>query len=196
MRRMALPAAALLALLPTSGADAHPHVLIDVQTVVEFRQGMIVSLLMGWKFDPVYSASLMKDFDANKDGRLDAKEMAKIEKEAFQDTRPQSYFTYPKVDGKPVTGLAATDFKVMGVKDSLLYAFRLPLPQPVDPRKTSFSFSTYEETYYIDIDFPTDNAVVVNGEGSAGCRATIAPDRANALLGGVVIPKKAEIVCD
>jgi tRNA threonylcarbamoyladenosine biosynthesis protein TsaE len=186
--------ALLLALTP-GVALAHPHVMIDAHAVVEFKEGRIVSLFMGWKLDPVYSSTIFKDFDKNKDGKLDAADMATIETEAFSDTKPTSYLTYPKVNGIPASGLSAVDFKVLGVKGALIYVFRLPLPEPVDPRKAAFSFSTYEETYYIDIDFPEDKAIVLQGSGSDGCKAVMAPDHANPLLGGVVLPKKVEILC-
>lgn len=191
MRRLLI----LLLLLVPGPALAHPHVLVDVHALVEFKDGKIVSLFMGWKFDAVFSASLLQDFDKNKNNRLDPDEMKDLEREAFRDTKPQSHFTYARIDTEPVIWPDATDFKVIAVKDSLLYAFRLPLPRPVDPRKETLSFTTYEETFYIDMDFPTDNAVTINGDGAAGCKATIAPDHGNTIFGGAVTPKRATVTC-
>lgn len=187
----------LLALLLAPGAaGAHPHVLIDSHAVLIFEAGKVVALQMGWKFDPVYSSTLVQDYDADKNGSLSAAEIAALEKEAFQDTAKSSYFTYAQVAGKAVVWPRAEGFKVMTIKDSLVYAFRLRLPQPVDPRKQGFRVSTYEESYYIDIDFPNDGAVQLTGDGSAGCRARISPDLENKLYGGLVVPKKVEITCD
>lgn len=186
----------ILALLLLPGpALAHPHVLVDVHALAEFKDGKIVSLFMGWRFDAVFSASLLKDFDKNGDNRLDAGEMKDLEREAFRDTKPQSHFTYARIGTEPVVWPDATDFKVIAVKDSLMYAFRLPLPRPVDPRRESFSFTTFEETFYIDMDFPTDNAVTLNGDGAAGCKAVIAPDHGNTIFGGAVTPKRATVTC-
>lgn len=193
MRRLALLAGMLLAPLP---ALAHPHVLIDAHVVALFEKGRITALQMGWKFDPVYSSSLVQDYDADKSGTLSAAEIAVLEKQAFADTRQYNYFTYAKIDGKAVDWPAATDFKVLTLKDSLVYAFRLNLPQPVDPRKQAFKLSTYEETYYIDLDLPNDAAAKLTGEGAAGCRAVIGQDKDNPLFGGVVFPRKLEIRCD
>lgn len=189
-------ALAVLALLLAPGiASAHPHVLIDSHVVVQFEAGKITALQMGWKFDPVYSSTLVQDYDADKNGSLSVKEIQKMEREAFQDTAQYSYFTYAKVDGKPVTWPKADNFKPIAFKDSLVYSFRLKLPVPIDPRTQSFSLSTYEETYYIDIDFPND-AVRLIGDGAEGCRANISPDLENKLLGGAIVPKKVEITCD
>lgn len=194
MRRVSCAVLALL--LAPCAAQAHPHVLIDSHAVLLFEAGKVVGLQMGWKFDPVYSSTLVQDYDADKSGTLSAKEIATLEKEAFQDTAQYSYFTYAQVDGKPVAWPKAESFKVLAFKDSLVYSFRLTLPQPVDPRRQALRFSTYEESYYIDIDFPDDGAVKLTGDGAAGCRATLSPDLENKLYGGVVIPKKVEITCD
>lgn len=192
MRRLLI----LLLLALPAPALAHPHVLVDVHALVEFKDGKIVGLFMGWKFDAVFSASLLKDFDKNKDNRLGPDEMKDLEREAFRDTKEQAHFTYARIGTAPVVWKDATDFKVVAVKDTLMYAFRLPLPRPVDPRQDAFSFTTYEETFYIDMDFPTDNAVTLTGEGSAGCKAAIAPDLGNTIFGGAVTPKRATITCE
>lgn len=187
--------AALAMMLAPLPALAHPHVLIDSHVVVIFEAGRITGLQMGWKFDPVYSSSLVQDYDKDKSGSLSAKEIADMEREAFQDTQPYSYFTYAKVDEKPVQWPRAEGFTVMVVQDSLLYGFRLRLPEPVDPRRQAFSLSTYEETYYIDIDFANETAVRLIGDGSDGCRAIMSPDSDNKLYGGIVVPNKVEITC-
>lgn len=193
MRRWLAALAVVLAPLP---ALAHPHVLIDSHVVVMFEAGRITGLQMGWKFDPVYSSSLAQDYDKDKSGSLSPAEIADMEREAFQDTAQHDYFTYAQVDGKTVRWPRAEGFTVLAVKDSLLYGFRLRLPEPVDPRRQAFRLSTYEETYYIDIDFPNDAAVRLTGDGAAGCRAIMSPDLENKLYGGVVVPKKVEITCD
>ena len=169
--------------------------LVDVHALVEFKDGKIVSLFMGWKFDPIFSASLLKDFDKNKNGKLDPDEVEDVEREAFRDTREQDHFTFAKAGDKPIRWPDATNFTVLAVKDSLLYAFRLSLPEPIDPRKVPFSFTTYEETFYIDMDFPDDKAVALTGPGSENCRVTIAPDTGHTIFGGMVTPKRATISC-
>lgn len=192
MRRLLL---ALVCLLAPHAAQAHPHVLIDAHMVVLFDKGLIRTLQMGWKFDPVYSGSLVGDFDTNKDGQLSPAEMAAIEKEAFHDTQALRYLTHAKVDGRMVDWPKATDFKVMALKDSLVYAFKLTLPAPVNPRQQAFQIAAYEESFYIDIDIPNDVAVKLVGDGSEGCAVTISEDRETPLLGGVAYPKKAVVRC-
>lgn len=186
---------AVLMVLAPLAARAHPHVLIDSHLIFLFEHGKVVALQMGWKFDPAYSSALVQDFDADKDGKLSPAEIATIEKEAFQDTRQYQYFTFAQLDGQPVDWPRAGEFKVLAHKDALLYAFRLGFPQPVDPRRQALKVSTYEETFYIDIDIPNDAAVKLVGDGAEGCKAIIGQDKSNPLLGGVAFPKKVEIHC-
>lgn len=195
MRRLVRWALAALLLTPAT-TQAHPHVMIDAHAVAQFEHGKIVALLIGWKFDPIYSSSLVHDFDKDKNGALSAKEIAALENEAFSDTQPISYLTYAKLDGTPVEWPKATDFKVMTFKDSMVYSFRLAFPKPVDPRTQALKFSTYEDSFYIDIDFPDAGAVKLIGAGSENCRATMSPDPDNSIFGGAVVPKKVEITCD
>lgn len=176
-------------------AAAHPHILIDSHMVAQFENGKIVALLVGWKFDQFYSATLIEDFDKDKDHVLSPDEIADIEREAFQNTQPQSYFTYASIDGKAVTWPKATDFKVVALTDGIVYSFRLTLPVPVDPRAHAVRVSTYEETYYIDVAFPSPEAFRLTGAGSEGCRTAMGPDPDDALYGGLVIPQKIDIVC-
>lgn len=192
---MRLGLSLLLALLMPLPALAHPHVLIDSHIIFLFEKGKVAALQMGWKFDPAFSSSLVQDFDADKDGKLSPAEIKTLEKEAFQDTRQYQYFTFANVKGAPVDWPQAADFKLLVHQDALLYAFRLNFPQPVDPRRDSLTLSTYEETFYIDIDIPNDAAVRLVGDGSEGCNAVIGQDRTNPLLNGVAFPKKVEIVC-
>jgi ABC-type uncharacterized transport system substrate-binding protein len=192
---MRIVLAALLLLLLPVAARAHPHVLIDAHVVLIFDKGRITALQMGWKFDPVYSSSIVQDFDKDKNGALSAKEIAAVEKEAFQDTVKQQYFTYASIDGQPVKWPKATDFKLLTVKDALVYAFRLSFPAPVDPRRQGLKISTYEESFYIDIDIPNEAAVKLTGDGAESCRATLSEDRDNPLLGGVAFPRKIEVTC-
>lgn len=177
-------------------AQAHPHVLVDTHLIAQFEQGKIVSLLVGWRFDPLFSHTLIKDFDQDRDGKLSDKEIAKLEKEAFRDTRTAGYFTYARIDGKDITWPEARDFKLLTQADRLVYSFRLILPTPLDPRQKRLTVTTYEETYYIDMDLANDAAVAVNGPGSEGCQAHVSEDRDHALLGGLVVPKMMEVRCD
>lgn len=188
-------ALALIAAAAPGPATAHPHVLIDSHLVFLFKAGKITGIQMGWKFDPVYSGTLVADFDEDKNGELSPAEIATMEKEAFADTAKFDYFTHARVDGARITWPKAAAFQIFVQKDSLVYAFRLDFPEPVDPRKQRLEVSTFEETYYIDIDIPNDAAVRLIGDGSQGCATTIGPDRDNALFGGIVFPKKVEVSC-
>ncbi|MBI5164933.1 MAG: DUF1007 family protein [Magnetospirillum sp.] len=192
MRRLVLAA---LVLAWPGMALAHPHILIDAHAVIEFNEGRIVGLRMAWKFDSAYSSSLVEDFDTDKDKRFSPAETKALETGAFQDSRNQGYFTVAAVDGKPVTWPAASDFQIAVAGNALIYTFRLALPQPVDPRRQAFKLSTFEESFYVDVDFRNDAAIALTGDGAERCRFTRGPDHANAVWGGALLPTKVEVTC-
>ena len=185
----------IAALLGARTASAHPHVLIDSHLVFLFEAGRIKAVQMGWKFDPVYSQTLVQDFDDNKDGQISPSEMAAIEAEAFSDTRPLHYLTQAKVDGMVVDWPKAADFKMFAHEGSVVYAFRLDFPAPPDPRIQKVAVAVFEESFYIDIDIPNDAAVKLVGDGAQGCRAAIGEDKAHPLLGGAAFPRRVVIEC-
>lgn len=202
MRRTTLAGAALalLALAPAAAAQTHreieAHRDIEAHAVVLFDGGKVVALHMGWRFEPEQSGALARSYDFDRDGTLSAGETAALERETFQVFADADYLTPAFVDGAVVTWPRAEAFAPLALPDSLAYSFRLPLPQPVDPRRQAFRFSTYGDAYHVHIAFPGENAIRLVGDGAEGCRAILGPDLENRLYGGVVVPTKVEVICD
>lgn len=196
MRRHALWAAAVPAVLALApAAAAPPHTEIDAHAVVRFDGGKVVALQLGWKFEPEHAATLARSYDADGDGTLSAAELAGLERDTFQVFAADDYLTHGFVDTTPLHWPRAEGFQVVAFADSLVYSFRLPLPEPVDPRRQRFRFSTYGEAHHVDIRVPGAGAIKLIGDGSEGCRAELGPDLENRLYGGVVVPTKVEIIC-
>lgn len=193
MRHVLAAGLALVALAPAAAAQT--HVEIDAHAVVRFEGGKVTAMHLGWRFEPERSGALLRSFDADGNGTLSAAEIAALERDTFQVFAAADYLTPAFVDGAPVTWARAEAFQVLALPESLAYGFRLPLPQPVDPRRQAFRFSTYGDAYHVDIRFPGPSAIRLVGDGAEGCRAILGPDLENRLYGGVVVPTKVEIIC-
>src|SRR5262245_14835223 len=99
-RRRWIGSIAGVAMLGLGGSAAgHPHVYIDNTTTFQFAGGKLVALKLRWVFDELFSATVIDQFDTDKDGRFDAKERAALEQGAFANLREYAYFTYLTVDG-------------------------------------------------------------------------------------------------
>ncbi len=80
MKRQTILPIAILSLLPAP-AFAHPHIFIDAKfEVVAAPDGSISELRNVWRFDEVFSSSVLLDFDKTGNLTLDASELKAVGK--------------------------------------------------------------------------------------------------------------------
>ncbi len=179
-------------------APAHPHVWIEARAELDFTDGRVAAIAVEWTFDPMFSQVLIQDFDVDIDGVLNEHEQAALQREAFADVRDFGYFTHLRVGGRPVPFDRATEFgaRIDGERTDgrLVYRFRLPLPEPADPRTAPVTVGLYDPEYYVEVGYD-DAAIALTGEGSAGCRTEIGVDEAHPIYYGLVLPRKIDLVC-
>lgn len=102
---------------------AHPHIFIDIKTTIDADKTTIT-----WSFDAMSSAMLIKDYDKNKDKKLDSSEIAFMEKDHFQPLATYSYFMR-LFDGKEELEVQkTTSFSATIDKKRLVYTFCIPTP--------------------------------------------------------------------
>ncbi|WP_263833905.1 DUF1007 family protein [Sulfurospirillum oryzae] len=112
---------------------AHPHVFIDTKVQV-----LPDKIILTWSFDEMSSAMLMDDYDKNKDKKLDANEVAFMEKDHFKTLEPYSYFMHMS-NGKDEFDLKRfSDFNATFDGKKLIYTFAIPKPK----------FKKYELRFY------------------------------------------------
>lgn len=198
MRRSGV--AAILALAGAglaAPAWAHPHVWIDNTATFVFAQGKIGSIRLRWEFDEIFSASLISQFDKNKDKKLDPAEIKELEKGAFANLANYSYFTYLTVDDKPVPVVRVTGFTAWIEKDKLVYEFTVPLDRPVDPAAQAFAFAVYDLEYFVELDMGGRERDGARYEGNAGvtCKATVGENPSKRIYSGQVAPPEMRLTC-
>ena len=205
-RRMALLRGLLLALLlglaaqlaPSGAARAHPHVWIDVSVELRFEDKVLRGLRVIWLFDEYYSAFAVQDFDVNGNKQLDREELAVLEN-SHEGLKDYSYFTHLKVGDllpEDVPVEVVENFVAEMNGDRLQYAFDVPLPEPLDPRKTTFGVGFYDETYYIDLNVGSPRRLRVSGNLPGGCKPALVEDTLNPIYFGMVNPLYVQIGCD
>lgn len=174
-------------------AGAHPHIWIKNQPKLVMDGGKVVAVTQEWMFDAFFSAALIKDFDVNKDGKFDAKEIAEAKKNAFDALKDFDYFTRARIDGKKTKLQNVRDFSARIVDGKVVYRFTMSLPKPVDPRKQNAAFLFYDNTYYVDV--AIDDTKSVTLENGAGCNVKIVKDELNPIYFGLVVPKMVLVTC-
>ena len=190
--------AVLALLLPGTAARAHPHVWIDVELELRFEGEVLTGMRVVWVFDEYYSAFAVQDFDTNGNKQLDPEELAVIDN-GHQGLGEYSYFTHMKIgdllpDKLPVT--TVENFKASMKGDRLIYAFDVPLPADLEPRKTTFGVGFYDPTYYIDLNLGALSKPRVTANWPGSCRPTMAEDAQNPIYFGMVNPLYLQIGCD
>ncbi|BCH23105.1 DUF1007 family protein [Mesorhizobium sp. L-8-3] len=180
--RRAIPATALVALLTsTVPASVHPHVFAEARLEVMLNSDRTVkSLRHLWRFDDVFSSTVLMEFDKNADLKLDDAELQEIAETIHASLAEYNYFQVVTLDGKDVAMKPPPALMVNYEQDQLIVLFE---SEPKAPLKLTgkVDFGVYDPTFYTAIDFTEDTNMAV-ADLPAGCsRSVIRPDPDEAL---------------
>ena len=169
MRKKLVPVLAAAALFPTV-ASAHPHVFAEARLeIVAGPDGVIQELRNVWRFDEVFSSSVLLDFDKNSNLKLDPDEATAVGTTVRDSLVNYSYYTALTDNGKPV-GVAKPDVLNVDFKDGqLLMFFTLKPAEPMVLKGKTLTFGVYDPTLYTAMDFPTDDDLVLVGDAFKSC---------------------------
>lgn len=174
----ALPRLAILAasLLPAV-AQAHPHIFAEARLeVVTTDDGTVSELRNVWRFDEVFSSSVLLDFDKNTNLKLDADELAELGEIMRASLADFDYFTTVTVDGKD-TAIRRPEVINVSFDDNQILIFFAVTPENPLPLKGKLAFGIYDPSMYTAIDFPTDEDLVAQGKAANACkRQVVRPD--------------------
>jgi ABC-type uncharacterized transport system substrate-binding protein len=175
MMRLIRTAAAMAFLAPTA-VEAHPHVFADARLeIVVGADGAVDELHNVWRFDEVFSSSVLMDFDKNTNLKLDPDELEEIGTTVLASLEEYSYYTTLTDNGKPVK-VGKPEAIHVDYKDGQLLMFFVV--KPVSPMilKGKLTFGIYDPTLYTSINFPTDKDVVLMGDFKSCKSAIVRPD--------------------
>ncbi len=177
LRRLALASALCL---PAVAAAAHPHVFAEARLDVVAAGNTVAALKHVWRFDDVFSSTVMIEFDRNGDLKLDGGELDAIADTVFKSLAEFDYFQSVSRDGQDVA-MAAPERLIADFQDNQLIILFESKPEKPVPLKGSLAFGVYDPTFYTAIDFVEDDYLAVEGM-PAGCRrAVVRPDPDEAL---------------
>lgn len=168
---------ALLALALPHAAGAHPHIFVDSRLeVIGGADGNVQELRNVWRFDEVFSSSVLLDFDKNSDLKLDEEELAELGETMRTSLGDYHYFTTLTVNGAPV-GVQKPDVIHVSLNEGQILVFFAVKPEKPMPLKGRLTFGVYDPTMYTAIDFPTDKDLVAEGPAFAKCQhKVVRPD--------------------
>lgn len=179
MRRpstLALAASLLVGLLPFQKAEAHPHVFAEARLEVVVNPDQTVKALRHvWRFDDVFSSTVVMEFDKNGDLKLDDTEMAEVSKTIFDSLGEYKYFQLVTVDGKDAAMKPPPQLIAQYQDEQLIVLFE---SEPAEPLrlKGKVDFGVYDPTFYTAIDFTDDKELVVDNMPPACTKTVVRPD--------------------
>lgn len=169
--------AGLAMLLSPTLAAAHPHIFAEARLeIVSDDKGEIGELRNVWRFDEMFSASVVLDFDKNANATLDPDELQEVGQTVLESLAEYDYYTTILDNGKSVK-VNPPDKITVDYKDNQLLMMFAVTPAEAMPLKGKLSFGVYDPTMYTAMDFPTDNDLTVIGDKIEACKhQVVRPD--------------------
>jgi len=169
-----LRALALLAgLVLPAAASAHPHVFAEARLEIETSaDGRVTELRNVWRFDEVFSSSVILDFDENADLKLDAGELANISQMVTQSLAEFDYYISVTVNGKDVS-ISLPEAIKADYQDGQLLMFFAVVPTSDLPLNGKIAVGVFDPTMYAAIDFINDEDMMVTGGSATRCANTV-----------------------
>lgn len=177
-RRAAILFAATTAIVlaATAATRTHPHVFAEARLDVAVGPDRTVEALRHvWRFDDLFSSTVLVEFDQNQDLKLDDAELETVASVVHESLAEFGYFQLVTRDGRDVP-MKAPERLMANFEDSRLIILFESQPAEALPLAGTVDFGVYDPTFYTAIDFTEDAAMAVEGL-PAGCeRAVIRPD--------------------
>ena len=181
MKRFAKPAlgpavALAAALAMTQPASAHPHVFAEASLEVAVgADGSVASLRHVWRFDDLFSSTVLLEFDKNADLQLDTSELEEVGSVIHASLAEFGYFQLVTANGKDVEMQAPERIMANFEDNQLIVLFESHPAEPL-ALDTDLTFGVYDPTFYTALDFYEDDHMVVS-DLPAGCsREVVRPD--------------------
>ncbi|MCK3779168.1 DUF1007 family protein [Ensifer sesbaniae] len=177
MKIKRLATVGLATLLAPSLAFAHPHIFAEARLeVVSDDKAEISELRNVWRFDELFSSSVVLDFDKNSNAMLDPDELKEVGQTVLESLSEYNYYTTILDNGKTIKVNKPQSINVDYKDGQLLMMFAVKPAEPM-PLKGKLSFGVYDPTMYTAMDFPTDNDLTVVGDKISACEhKVVRPD--------------------
>lgn len=157
-------------------AHVHPHVFAEARLdVVVNPDGTVKSLRHLWRFDDLFSSTVLVEFDGNGDLKLDDAELQEVSKTVYDSLADFNYFQMVSLDGKDVAMQPPPQLMATFENDQLIIMFESQ-PKEALALKGKVDFGVYDPTFYTAIEYTEDQNMAVNGMPSGCVRSVIRPD--------------------
>ena len=176
--RTIVPILGLLGLVATTvDARVHPHVFAEARLDVVLTPDSrgVKSLKHLWRFDDLFSSTVLVEFDQNGDLALDDTELQEVANTVYGSLADYDYFQIVTRSGNDVAMKPPAQLIASFQDNQLIILFE---SEPAEPLSLDgkLGFGVYDPTFYTAIDFIEDDNMGVPGLPANCQRAVIRPD--------------------
>ena len=178
--RTAIVAGALL-LASAGPASVHPHVFAEARLdVVVNADETVKSLRHLWRFDDMFSSTVLMEFDKNADLKLDDQELKDVADTVYASLGEFNYFQIVTSSGKDVPMKPPAELMATFEDNQLIILFE---SEPKEALKLAgkVDFGIYDPTFYTAIDFVEDENMSVDKLPARCTRTVVRPDADEAI---------------
>jgi len=140
-----------LLLIVSIKAYSHPHTFIDSEIECEFDTSGLSGFWINWTFDPMFTSSIIMDYDLDRDGAFSEKERLDIEENAFSNLINYNYFIYITENRKTFRPEIVTDFHASIRDEDIIYRFFVPYESVPTEKGNNVFIAIYDESFFCDV---------------------------------------------
>lgn len=170
---------AIVAMLCIAGATpalSHPHVFAEANLEVAVDADRnVVALRHVWRFDDLFSSTVLLEFDKNADLVLDTAELDEVGAVIHESLAEFNYFQIVSAGGKEVEMRPPERIMANFEDNQLIVLFE---SRPAEPLHLDgqLDFGVYDPTFYTAIDFYEDENLVVADLPESCTRSVVRPN--------------------
>jgi ABC-type uncharacterized transport system substrate-binding protein len=159
------------------GAFGHPHVFMDTRIEAAYDREGLRGFWITWRFDKVFTAGILMDFDSDKNERLSASEVAVIEDRAFSNLVNYRYFLYIRSAEGQYRPSSVESFTAYMEGGRVHYRFFVPYTLPIGQGEVKVNIAVYDETFFCDIGYLDTAPLLLPASDTFSGEYTIREDR-------------------
>lgn len=154
-----------LALAATSLAGAHPHVFVEANMeVVLNEKAEFTELRHVWRFDEVFSSTIILDFDANADGKLGEDELNELTSTVQKSIADYDFYTALRSGNDVIEFYEPEKINAYYDDNQLIMFFEVNPSKPYNLQEQPLRISASDTSYYVAFDFTEENVKLSGSE--------------------------------
>lgn len=173
-------ALAALGLFVPAPSQSHPHVFADARLDVVIENGKMTALRHVWRFDELFTSTVLVEFDRNSDLKFDDAELNEVAGTVHESLADFGYFQLVTADGDDIA-MMAPERLIADIHDDRLIILFESRPEHAPALTGKFAVGVYDPTFYTAIDFVEDSMMNVENMPASCSREVVRPDPEEAI---------------